>query len=215
MVMVSAARIAHKYLQAQVQAKVNEVLESHVDLFLDVMLSKLNITDKTVSRLLQTQGISADKVNSLDDGKQAGFGFIKALGGFVRQGVWYVLVRPFLVLGKVMRSSGFREEVKREFKKALSHDIRATSHLFGVVSRMIDGEEIPAPEKRAAMKHLINLIVKAVLISSAASIGSQGLLSGSIWATLRRLMAPLQEILLILLNKPIQAASKKLMTTST
>jgi hypothetical protein len=212
---VEATRVAHRYLQAQLQAQAESAIDHYTDQFLDVMLSKLNITDKTVARLLQTQGISAEQVNTLDDGKQAGDGFIRALGGLVKQGVWYLLVRPFLVLGKVLKSTGFRSEVKREFKKALSHDIRATRHLFSVMGRLANGEEVEAPERKAAFKHLINLIVKAVLIAATVNAGAQGLFSGPIWSTLSRMVAPTQEILIILLNKPIQAATRKLMTVAT
>lgn len=202
---LSAERVAARYQRASTDV----VLDRWVDLFLTEFGQGTKITEKSVERLLQTQGISADDLELLDGNKQAGER-LRALGGWVRRGLWYLLVRPFLLINKLVRSSAFRNEVKAAFHRELNREARSTRHLINVAGRLARGEAVSPHERKAALKQLGSLMSKAILITLISSSG--GPLSSGVWAPLRALMGPLEEIYLILLNRPLQATVKKLLT---
>jgi len=162
--------------------------------------------------VLQAEGVTADALNALADPmtKQAG-GFIRALGGLVFRGLWALVVHPFLALGKFVRSSQFRSEVKASFKRALRHEVRATKHMMDVAGRLARGEEVNPHERKAAMHQLVDILTKAILIYFAGPHVAH-LFAGGVWKALAAFMSPLDEIIAILLDKPIRAAARKLLS---
>ena len=201
---VSPHKVAQRFL-------VGSAIDHLVDVFLSELAGRTRIDEKTVDKVLKTQGISPEDINSLDDGKQAG-DFVKALGGLIKKGLWYATVRPFLVLGKVIKSPTFRQEVKATFRKEVSHEVRATRHMMDVLQRMAGGESVKPQERNAALRHLSKMLTQAVLIVLTGSSITNPFVGG-VWRALGALAAPLHEILLIILNKPLQAAASKLLTT--
>jgi len=194
-----------------------DALEALADQVADAFLLELSGLDlfskKRVDRALVEKGLTADALNSMAEGKTAG-PMVKALGGLVLRGLWYALVRPFFVLGKLIRSSTFREEIKAAFKKALRKDARSTRHLGDVASRWANGDEVHPKEFQAAKQQLLRILAKVLLIYFAAP-ELAGLFSGGVWHAINALWFPTEEILLLLLDRPLSAVMKKLMTTPT
>jgi hypothetical protein len=201
-------RVAARY-QAQLDDGAQQVLDRWADMFLGE-LGKVKIKEKDVSKLLKSQGITPEDINSLDGGRQAG-DFIPALGGWVKKGLWYLLVRPFLVVGKLVKSGQFRKEVKAAFRRELSHDVRATRHMLRVARKIAAGESVKPQEKKAAIKQFVSVMTRAVLVVMGGPTASS-LFSGSVWKALGGLMVPAQELLVMLLYRPMQSAAGKLMT---
>lgn len=207
-----AQRVAGKFLRAQdSDAAIDRLSDDLADRFLDALASHARFDEKDVAQLLSDQGVHADDVNALDSGKQAGPA-IRALGGLIKQGLWNLLVRPFLALGKLVKSSQFRQDVKRAFRKSLSHELRAARHLGRVVERMALGEDVPPPERKAAMRQLVSLLAQTLIIYFAGPQVS-GLFSVGIWQAVARLTQPVGELALILLRNPINAAVKQLLAS--
>lgn len=206
-------RVASRYLQAQDEQALEELADHWADVFLDELAAAAtNITEQEVSKVLQAEGLTAEKVNALADDttKEAG-GFVRALGGLVLRGIWHMIAQPFIGISKLITSSTFRNEVKTSFKRALRHEARATKHMISVAGRLARGEEVKPQERKAAMAQLIDVLSKAVLIYFAGPHIAH-LFGGGIWKVMAAIASPLDEILLILLDKPLRAASRKLMS---
>lgn len=204
-----AARVADRYVQARTEAALDDVAEYLVDALFDELGNP--VTERDVSKALQAGGLSADDVNALTDGKQAG-GVLRALGGLVAQGLWRLIVQPFLAVGKLFRSSSFRTEVKDSFKQAIRREGRATRHAMDVIQRLALGESIHPQERKAAMKQLLSVLSKVlVLYFTGPTIAA--MFSGGVWPALSRLMVPVGETLLVLLDQPIRRAMAKILST--
>jgi hypothetical protein len=199
-------------MQAQDEEALDALADHWAEVFLDELASATNITEREVSDVLQAEGLTADKVNALSDEttKEAG-GFLRALGGLVLRGLWHMIIQPFIGLGKLIKSSSFRNEVKASFKRALRHEVRATKHMMDVAGRLARGEEVKPQERKAAMMQLVDILTKAVLVYFAGPHIAH-LFSGGIWKALATFLSPIDEIVVILLDKPLRAASKKLMS---
>jgi hypothetical protein len=122
-----------------------------------------------------------------------------------------MLIHPFLAIGKMLVSPSFRNEIKISFKRALSHEVRASKHMLSVAGRLARGEEVNRQERKAAMHQLTDILVKAVLLYFAGPHIAH-LFESGIWKALAALLSPLDEVILVLLDKPIRAATKKLMS---
>ena len=122
-----------------------------------------------------------------------------------------MIVHPFLSLGKLVKSSAFRQEVKNAFKRALRHEVRATKHMLSVAGRLARGEEVKPQERKAAMHQLVDVLTKALLLYFAGPHVAHLFQSG-LWRALGALLSPLDEIIVILLDKPLRAATRKLLS---
>lgn len=206
-------RVASRYIRAQDDEAAFEVMVDHwIDVFLGDLADNTQIDEGDVEALLRSQGVTAEDINDVMGMKQAGLGnLVKALGGWIAQGLWHMIVGPFIGLKKLITSSQFRGEVKAAFRRALNHEVRATKHLISVAGRMARGEEVNEPERKAAMHQLVDILVKVVVIYLAGPHVAH-LFSHGIWKALGALMSPLDEMAALLLDKPIRAAAKKLLS---
>lgn len=205
-----AERVAMRFTE---EAGVDAVIDHWADLFLDEMASNTQISESDINTALHQSGLTAEGLNSVVDGeKYASGGFLRALGGLVLKGVWHMVVHPFLAISKLIQSETFRTEVKAAFKKALRQEIRASRHMLGVAERIALGEEVNPQERKAAMSQFVSLFTRAVLLYFAGPRVTQ-LFTGSLWKALSTVLTPLNEIIVILLDKPLRAAGMKLMRT--
>lgn len=207
------ASIEHRVAARYVQARTDAVLDELADHLVDALFDELGpnpISEQDVSKALSSSGLSADDVNSLADGKQAG-GFVNALGGLVARGLWRLIVQPFLALGKVFRSPGFRAEVKNAFKNAIRRDVRATKHVLNVAHRLALAEPVNPQELKAAVRQLLDILARVLfLYLTGPSVAA--MFSGGVWPALSKFMVPVGEVVVVLLDKPIRGAIAKLMT---
>jgi len=195
------------------EAALDALADHWADVFLDELAGNTQIDGKAVAQVLQAKGISADDINRLvpEGTKEAGVGtFVRVLGGLILRGLWHMLVHPFLAIGKLIRSSSFRNEVKTSFKRALKHEVRASKHMLSVAGRLARGEEVRPQERKAAMRQLVQVLTKSVLLYFIGPHISH-LFAGGIWKALAALLSPINDVMLVLLDKPIRAAAKKLM----
>jgi len=210
--MESEIRVVRRFKRAEEEA-LDALADQVADEFLLELASLDLFSERRVSQALVYNGLTAEDINSISEGKTAG-PMVKALGGLVLRGLWYALVRPFLILKKVIRSPDFRHEIKAAFKKALRTDLRATLHLRDVASRWANGDEIHPQEFQNAKRQLLRILTKVVLIYFA---GPQvaGLFSGGLWQAITQLSLSAEEVLVLLLDRPLSAVMKKLMTAPT
>jgi hypothetical protein len=208
-------RVATRFAQAQDDEAALDTLADHwADVFLDELAGTVQINEKSVAQVLHAQGISADDINGMapEGTKEAGFGTpVRVLGGLIMRGLWHMLIHPFLAIGKMFVSPSFRNEVKISFKRALKHEVRASKHMMSVAGRLARGEEVKPQERKAAMHQLTAILVKAVLVYFAGPHVSHLFASG-FWKAGATLLSPIDEVLMVLLDKPLRAATKKLMS---
>jgi hypothetical protein len=205
--------IEHRVAARYVQARTDAVLDDLADHLVDALFDELGpnpISEQDVSKALQEGGLSAEDVSALSDGKQAG-GFLNALGGLVARGLWRLIVQPFLALGKVFRSPAFRSEVKNAFKKAIRRDVRATKHVLDVARRLALAEPVKPQELKAAVRQLLDILARVLFLYFTGP-GVAAMFSGGVWPALSKLMVPVGEVVVVLLDKPIRGAMAKLMT---
>lgn len=208
-----AHRVAARYKRAEDDQAAFEAMVDHwADVFLDELEKNTDISESDVERVLQSEGVSAEDINDVVGMKQAGLGnLVKALGGWIAHNVWHMVTGPFFGIKKLITSQQFRTEVKASFKRALSHEIRSTKHMVSVAARLARGEEVNPQERKAAMHQLVDILVKAVLVYFTGPHIAH-LFSGGVWKALAALLSPLDEVVMVLLDKPIRAAAKKLMS---
>lgn len=201
-------RVATRFRSAQADDAVEKFVDDLVDHFCDTLYQHTRSNERNIEPILMSHGVNADKVNELDDVREAGPS-VKVLGGLIRQGLWYLLSKPFIAVKKLIGSPQFRRGLKVAFRRALSHDMRATRHLGQVLERMALGEAVKPQEKSSALKHLIVLLAKvaAVYFAGPEVIGS--LFTGGVWAALSKLTV---DLLAIFLDTPIRATLKQMMS---
>lgn len=182
------------------------------EVFLDELEAHTKIDEQTAEQVLASKGVDADDVNAVAGMKSAGVtDVMKVLGGLVAKALWWVVVRPFLAVGKFVASGKFRSEVLAAFKKAVRHEVRATRHMASVAGRLVRGEPVHPAEKKAAMKQLTTLLVQVVVMYLAGG-PLLGFFKGALWSSLTALVGPVSEIVLVLFGAPIKAATAKLLS---
>jgi hypothetical protein len=200
-------RVAKRFKRAQLDA-LDFFIYRVADQFLDA-LSRLDLfAEKNVSMALLQKGLDATSVNKLTAGKTAG-PLVKALGGLIARGLWYALIRPFLLLAKIVRSASFRSEIKADVRRALRKEVRETRHMFDVASRWQRGDTIHPQELKAAKDQMLRILVKLVLVYFATA-PVTGLFQGGLWKAIQRFAAPAEEILILLLDRPLTALLQRL-----
>ena len=218
-------RVASRYIQATDEAAFDALVDHWTDQFLDEVAAHTKIDEPAVESFLASKGVDADDLNAVAGMKTAnqtanqkanqntaGLGSVlKILGGLVLQGIWWLVMRPFLALGKFVVSGKFRAEVRAAFKKALNHEVRATKHIASVAGRLARGEEVHPLERKEAMKQFVSILVRVVLICLAGST-VVGLFAGTFWTALTALLGPVSEMVVVLLGGPIKAAASKLLS---
>lgn len=204
-------RVAERFKRAQMDA-----LDIFIDVIVDQFLDELNrlplFSEKTVAQALVQKGVSAENINQLSEGKTAG-PVVRALGGLIARGLWYTLIRPFQLLAKLVGSTSFREEIKADVRRAFRKDLRDTRHMFDVADRWRRGDAVHPQEYKAAKQQLLRIMTKLVLLYFTAAPAVTGLFSGGLWKALSRLVAPAEEILVLLLDRPLRAVMGKLLST--
>lgn len=210
--MESEIRVSERFKCAQ-----EDALDAFADPLVDQLLgdlAALNPFDENkVSQLLAADGLRPEDVNALSDGKTAA-PMVKALGGFVLRGLWYAMIRPFLVLRKLITSEQFRREIKASCRRALRKEGRDTRHMLDVANRWARGDYVHPNEFKAARQQVVRLIAQVVLVYFAAP-EVAGLFTGGVWQALGRLVLPAEKVLLLLLERPLRAVMGKLLTTPT
>lgn len=209
--MAAGSRVAERYLRAQAEA-LEPLIDQVVDQLLNALARKDVFTDQAVSQALLEKGIDHSTLAALTSPRVASEPLIKALGGLVHRGLWYLLARPFKLLAKIFRSAAFRQEIKATVRRAVRKEFRDTRHMLDVAGRWQRGEPLHPKEAQAAKAQLLRLAAKAILIYCTLGPAS-GLFSGSLWKSLRRFAGPAEEILVLLLDRPLSALIHKLSTT--
>jgi len=207
-----ASKVATRYIQAQDEKALEALADYWVDAFLDEFIARADIGEREVELALRAKGVSADDLNAVSPGtKEAGFkDTVKVLGGLVLRGIWHMTIHPFLAIVKFFRSPQFRSEVKVAFNRALRHEVRATKHLADVAGRLARGEEVNIYERKTAMHQFVDILTKAVLIYFAGPHITH-FFAGGFWQVVAAIVTPLDEIIVILVDKPVRAAAKKLL----
>lgn len=204
-------RVAARYLCAQDEAAFEALADHWADVFLDEFVEHLHIDAAHVNAALQAGGVTADQVNALTDTRQAGLGeWIRALGGKILKSTWHMLVGPFVAIKKLIFSQQFRTEIKISFRRALDHEARSTRHMVEVAGRLARGEDVPAPERKTAMIQLVDILTK-IVFAYLAGPHVVDMFSGGIWKALAAVLSPLDEVAIMLFDKPLRAASRKLL----
>lgn len=213
----SAVRVASRHLattRRTATADVMDVVDAIIDNWGEALLSglaKFHITEADVDAVLSGD-LSAEDVNAAFDptGKTAGFmDTVTALGGKVLSGAWHMLTAPFIAAWKMATSPQYRAKVIAGFKRAIRHEVRATRHMVVVAQRLIVGEEVKSQEVKAAVVQFIDLAVK-VLIGVFVGPHVAHLFAHGVMQALAALLSPLDEILGILIDKPMRWASQHL-----
>ena len=210
-------RVASRYIQATDEAAFDALVNHWTDQFLDEVAAQTKIDEPAVESFLASKGVDADDLNAVAgmktaELKTAGLGSVlKILGGLVLQGIWWLVMRPFLALGKFVISGKFRSEVRAAFKKALNHEVRATRHIANVAGRLARGEEVHPTERKEAMKQFVSILVRVILVCLAGTT-VVGLFAGTFWTALTALLGPVSEMVVVLLGGPIKAATTKLLS---
>lgn len=203
-----AGKVVTRYLQAQ------DTLDGLADELVDGVFSHLEPpTEQELSQVLADSGLTAEHLNSLmpNDPKIAG-SFVHVLGGMVAKGLWQLAIKPFVLLGRSVKSTQFRERVKGAFKKALKKEIRSSRHMLEVATKLMQGQEVKDQEKAAAFKQLTSILAKTVLLCMLGP-GLHSLFSGPVWTSIGAKLLPVEDIILVLFDKPIRAAVKKFLDT--
>jgi hypothetical protein len=91
----------------------------------------------------------------------------------------------------------------------VKHEIRASKHVASVAGRLARGEDVNKHERKAAMHQLV-VCFKTGLMIYLAGPQITALFTHGIWKSLAS-FTPIDDIVAILLNQPIQYASKALL----
>ena len=215
----SPRRVVARFVLASDMPKVPDflgtldaVVDNWTDGLLD-LLTRRKPTDADIQNAFLEAGVTADDINALPVSqgmaRTAGvLDYITALGGKILKGVWHMITAPFMALWKLLTSQSYRDKIKKGFKKAIRHEIRATKHLFNVVARLSKGEEVRGQEVKAAARQFIDLASKILLVHFAgphiAHLFSKGLLHAA-----SALLSPLDEVVAVVVDKPIRWVSQK------
>ena len=188
------------------------VVDSWTDGFLD-LLSDKKPTEDDIEKAFSSAGITAEDVNALPVSqglaRTAGvMDYIVALGGKILKGVWHMITHPFISMWKLLTSSQYRAEVKKGIKRAISHEIRATKHMFNVVVRLSKGEEVKPQEVKAAARQFLDLATK-ILIGYFIGPHIADLFKEGILKAAAALLSPLDEVIAVAVDKPIRWATEK------
>lgn len=208
-IVVARYRLAQ---EEQDEAAMDAMVDYWLDQALEEFEGSLEMSERSVENALLTKGVSADKLNEVfhQDTNKESAGGIRALGGFLLKTLWHMVIGPFVSIAKFIKSSAFRNEVKLAFKRALKHEVRSTKHMVSVAGRLMRGEEVNPQERKAAMMQFVDIFTK-VLLAYLTGPHIAHMFSGSVWKVIGTFLSPLDEILAVLLDKPIRAAAKKLL----
>jgi len=198
--MTSARRVARRFQGATEEDLLNEealiTLADHwADQFFDALEAEADFDKDDIEKALDTLGVTEERLNSLTD-KTSGMG-----------DVWQFVMSPFTAIKKLIKSQGFRDQFKKSFRRALSHEFRSTRHMFEVAGRLARGEEVRAPERKAAMRQLVSTLGKTVLLFFMGP----GIANLGVWKALGMLAAPLREAIRLVLDKPLRKAAMRLL----
>lgn len=205
-------RVVRRFVQASDEAALTAMADHWADVFLDALAGAVDLSPAHVESVLEAKGLTAESVNERDgmDKTAGALEWVKALGGKILKGTWHMLMGPFFAMRKFVTSPAFRAEVKAGVFRALDHEKRSTFHMFAVAGRLARGEEVNPHERKAAMVQLVDILTKAAL---AAVVGPHvvALFQGGLWKALAAALSPMDDIVVVLFDKPIRMAARKLL----
>lgn len=212
----SASRVASRHLRSASTdvLDVLDVLDAIVDNWGEALLDRLakyRVTEDDIDAAL-TGSLSAEDVNASFDptGRTAGvMDTVTALGGKVLSGAWHMITHPFIAAWKMVTSSQYRAKVITGFKRAIRHEFRATRHMVRVANRLMNGEEVPKQEVRAAVLQFVDLAVRVLIGMFVGPHISHAFAHGGMKA-LASLLTPLDEVVAVVIDKPMRWATNQL-----
>lgn len=194
--MTSARRVAQRYRRAADDEAALDALADHwADVFFDTLEAEVEIDEDDVTKAIETLGISEEHLDTLAD-KTAGLGDL-----------WSLVMSPFVAIKKLIMSQAVRDQIKKSFKRALSHEVRSSRHVLEVAGRLARGEPVRAPERQAAMRQLVSVLSNAALFFLVGP----GIANLGVWKALGLLAKPLKGAIALVLDKPLKKAAKRLL----
>lgn len=197
------------------------MVESWVDGALNILKSYRLSDEEIGSALEESSGsVDAEDLNEayaeeegldLQTIRTAGLAdTVSAFGGTLLKGAWHMLTAPFHALWKLLTSSEYRKEIKTATIRAVKHEARSTRHMTRVAVRMFRGEEVKPQEIRAAAIQFADIFSK-VLLAWIVGPHIAHLFSHGVVKALMSLLSPLDEIVGVLLDKPLRWMTQKLL----
>lgn len=132
---------------------------------------------------------------------------VVALGGSVLKWLWDTLTHPFHAAWKLFNSKDYRKELKRYLLKALRREGGQTRHLWSVVRKVAAGGSVEPAELRKAALQFIDLFRTVAILAFVAHHFGPDLVNHPL-QVLATMASPADEVLGILLDKPLQMASR-------
>jgi hypothetical protein len=188
-----------------------DLVEYWADQFLDLFVDHVDFSEHKIEHVLHAQGLTAEKLNELNDTQDAGvLDTVHVLGGLVVKKLWHMTVHSVTSVWKFITSSKFRHEVKISLVRAVKHEARSSKHLMSVAGRLARGEDVNPHERKAAMHQLVDIFKTALMIHFMGPHVAHILASG-FWKALASLGTPFDEIVGMLIDAPIRFAANKML----
>lgn len=203
-----------KRAEVSPEVVLDQMVDNWVDGFMS-FLGKMDITEEDVNAAL-SKDVGAEDVNALFETQMKTAGLmdtIRALGGKVFSGAWHMITHPFISLKKLFTQPAYRKEVARAVKKALKHEARATKHMFIVATKLATGEDVKPQEVRTAAIQFVDIFTK-VLLAYFVGPHVAHMFSHGVLKALASLLSPLDEVVGMVLDKPLRMASEKFLGAS-
>ena len=192
----------------------DQMIDNWTEGFLSI-LGKFEITEEDVNAAL-SKDVGAEDVNSLFETQMKTAGLtdtVRALGGKVFSGAWHMITGPLIAIRKLFTQPSYRKEVALAVKRAIKHEARATKHMAIVAAKLATGEEVKPQEVRTAAIQFVDVLTKVLLVyfvgPHIAHLFSHGVLKALV-----ALLSPLDEVIAVLLDKPLRMASEKFLGAS-
>lgn len=207
----SPSRVASKYIRAREDAVFDAIIDSWVDAAFDA-LSGQHFTTGDVENVLQAGGVDADDLNRAAKGKTAAGNTttLRALGGEVLAWVWHTVTHPFLEAWKLLTSSQARAETKHWIKTIARKEVAETRHMVAVASTLASGGEVDRAELVKAVHQFVDLFKTALIVGVLGHHFGSELIHDPLHI-LGMLASPADELVGIMLDKPLRAVTRHLL----
>ena len=184
---------------------------SWMDEFLD-LLEPVRLTVSDIEAVLEGADIEALNdayVEETGVDRTAGAAeTVQVAGGKLLKGAWHALTGPITSIWKLLKSKGYRAEIKKSLLRVIHHEVRATRHLIHVAVKLSKNEPVSKHEMRMAAVQFVDLASKAIMIWFIGPHVAHFLSSG-VTNILLSLISPFDDLAGILLDRPLRWVSKK------